>query len=105
MSASIISLLSESPDADSSGHRRRQPGQVGHQLGGGDLLAEELLRGEGFTDVQYVKVPQAQNLKSSLAGDIDLSADSAPAIIIELDAGHMAMISRPRELGEVLSGI
>jgi NitT/TauT family transport system substrate-binding protein len=50
-------------------------------------IAEELLRGEGFTDVQYVKVPQAQNLKSSLAGDIDLSADAAPAIVLELDAG------------------
>ena len=50
-------------------------------------IAEELLRGEGFTDVQYVKAPQAQIVKSSLAGDIDLSADSAAAIIIELDAG------------------
>jgi NitT/TauT family transport system substrate-binding protein len=50
-------------------------------------IAEELLRGEGFTDVQYVKVPQAQNLKSSLAGDIDLSADAAPGIVLEMDAG------------------
>jgi NitT/TauT family transport system substrate-binding protein len=50
-------------------------------------VAEQLLRDEGFTDVQYVKVPQAQIVKSSLAGDVDLSADSASAIIIELDAG------------------
>jgi pimeloyl-ACP methyl ester carboxylesterase len=32
-------------------------------------------------------------------------ANLGGAEIIELDAGHMAMISRPRELGEVLSGI
>jgi len=51
-------------------------------------IAEELLRGEGFTDVQYVKPPQGQTpVKSISAGDIDLSANTAPAIIIELDAG------------------
>jgi len=50
-------------------------------------IAEELLRGEGFTDVQYVKIPLSQIAKSMSAGNLDLSADTAPSIILELDAG------------------
>ena len=50
-------------------------------------IAEELLRGEGFTDVQYVKLLPGQGVKSISAGDVDLSADTAPGIITELDAG------------------
>jgi NitT/TauT family transport system substrate-binding protein len=50
-------------------------------------IAEELLRGEGFTDVQYVKAPTAEFVKAISAGDIDLSAGTAPAIIVDLDAG------------------
>jgi len=50
-------------------------------------IAEELLRGEGFTDVQYVKLPPGQSVKSISAGNIDLSAETAPGIITELDAG------------------
>ncbi len=55
-------------------------------------VAEELLQGEGFTDVQYVKMPLPQIVKSISAGDIDFSADTAPSIIIELDAGAPLVI-------------
>jgi len=50
-------------------------------------VAEELLHGEGFTDVQYVKIPLPQVVKSISAGDIDFSADTAPSVIIALDGG------------------
>lgn len=50
-------------------------------------VAEELLHGEGFTDVQYVKMPLPQIVKSISAGEIDFSADTAPSVIIELDGG------------------
>ena len=50
-------------------------------------VAEELLLGEGFTDVQYVKMPLPQVVKAIGAGDIDLSADTAPSIILQLDQG------------------
>ena len=41
-------------------------------------MTEELLHGEGFTDVQYVKIPLPQVVKSISAGEIDFSADTAP---------------------------
>jgi NitT/TauT family transport system substrate-binding protein len=50
-------------------------------------VAEELLHGEGFTEVQYVRMDLPQVVKSISAGDIDLSADTAPSVIIELDGG------------------
>ncbi len=50
-------------------------------------VAEELLRGEGFTDVQYVQIELPKIVKAISAGEIDLSADTAPSIIIEQDAG------------------
>ena len=50
-------------------------------------VAEELLHGEGFIEVQYVKMPLPQIVKAISAGDIDFSADTAPSVIIELDGG------------------
>jgi len=50
-------------------------------------VAEELLFGEGFTDVQYVEIPLPKVVKSISAGDIDFSADTAPSVIIALDGG------------------
>jgi len=55
-------------------------------------VAEELLHGEGFTEVQYVKMPLPQIVKAISAGDLDFSADTAPSIIIELDAGAPLVI-------------
>jgi NitT/TauT family transport system substrate-binding protein len=50
-------------------------------------VAEELLHGEGFTEVQYVKMELPKVVKAISAGDIDFSADTAPSFIIELDGG------------------
>src|SRR3977135_1095564 len=49
-------------------------------------VAEDLLRGEGFTDVQYVHGPKGlyQTLGS---GEADISGDFAPQLIIQLDKG------------------
>jgi NitT/TauT family transport system substrate-binding protein len=51
-------------------------------------MAEELLRSEGFTDVQYVKVPAGLGTGKALAsGDADLSMWFAGPIISRIDAG------------------
>jgi NitT/TauT family transport system substrate-binding protein len=51
-------------------------------------VAEELLRGEGFTDVQYVKVPPGIGPGKALAsGEADLSMWFAASVITRIDAG------------------
>src|SRR5262245_66175788 len=51
-------------------------------------VAEELLRAEGFTDVQYVHKDEPKLVLRSISdGEIDLSADTAPALIVSLDGG------------------
>jgi NitT/TauT family transport system substrate-binding protein len=50
-------------------------------------LAEELLRGEGFTDVRYVKLgPTQTNLKALSGGDIDLTVTDIHTALLHLDA-------------------
>jgi NitT/TauT family transport system substrate-binding protein len=50
-------------------------------------VAEELLRSEGFTDVQYVR-PGSSNFSQNVgAGEADIGADFAPPIIVHLDRG------------------
>src|SRR5437870_5323904 len=50
--------------------------------------AEELLRSEGFTDVQYIKVPPGIVVGKALAsGDADLSMWFAASVIARIDAG------------------
>jgi len=52
------------------------------------FMAEELLRIEGFTDVQYVKFTQADRATKALAsGEIDITMLVAGPAIIRLDAG------------------
>lgn len=51
-------------------------------------LAEELLRGEGFTEVQYVTHEQSGGLYEGLtSGMADIGNDFAPMLIIHVDAG------------------
>lgn len=50
-------------------------------------VAEELLRGEGFTDVQYVKVGSGTMYRAFDAGEIDISMAFVAPYIIEVDAG------------------
>jgi len=49
-------------------------------------VAEELLRGEGFTDVQYVKVGSGAMFKAFSAGEIDISMAFVAPFIIQVDA-------------------
>jgi NitT/TauT family transport system substrate-binding protein len=51
-------------------------------------VAEELLRGEGFTEVHYVKHEEAGGFYPALAsGAADIGNDFAPVLIRHVDAG------------------
>jgi NitT/TauT family transport system substrate-binding protein len=50
-------------------------------------VAEELLRGEGFSDVQYVRVPGTANLQKIAAGEIDLGLQAIPYAVRRIAAG------------------
>jgi NitT/TauT family transport system substrate-binding protein len=56
-------------------------------------VAEDLLRGEGFTDVQYVR-PRgpAGGYQALTAGEADIANDFAPVVIIRLDRGDPIVI-------------
>ena len=52
------------------------------------LVAEDLLKGEGFSDVQYVKMATGpEGYKAVASGDLDFSIGAAPSLIPQLDAG------------------
>jgi NitT/TauT family transport system substrate-binding protein len=51
-------------------------------------VAEELLRVEGFTNVQYVKLKLDGLYKAFASGDVDVSMAYAPPFIIQIDAGE-----------------
>jgi len=56
-------------------------------------MAEELLRGEGFTDVQYVKEVEAHGTAKPLAsGEADIAVAPAGSLIVGLDAGAPIII-------------
>jgi NitT/TauT family transport system substrate-binding protein len=51
-------------------------------------VADELLRAEGFTDIRYVTTDSGIPGSQALArGEIDFTANFAPALIIPIDAG------------------
>jgi len=51
-------------------------------------VAEELLRGEGFTDVQYIKLELPARISDELAaGTVDISLHFAAPLVIQLDRG------------------
>lgn len=50
-------------------------------------LAEDLLKAEGFTDVQYVKMTTAQITKSLVSGTVDVSMHFAPPSMVQMDKG------------------
>ncbi|MGZ8425322.1 MAG: ABC transporter substrate-binding protein [Candidatus Binatia bacterium] len=53
-----------------------------------EWVAEELLRAEGFTDVQYIPVPGTQGVERALAsGEADLAGHFAAPVILRLEAG------------------
>ena len=58
-----------------------------------EYAAEELLRAEGFTDVEYVqKAGNVGKEKALAAGDIDLTLHFAAPLVVRLDAGDPIVI-------------
>src|SRR5262250_120694 len=56
-------------------------------------LAEEVLRAEGFSDVQYVKVPDAAKLPKLLAsGEADIAVTFVGPFILQVDTGDPAVL-------------
>ncbi len=56
-------------------------------------VAEELLRSEGFTEVQYVKKGETSGAESALAsGEANISMQFAAPVIIRVDAGDPIVI-------------
>jgi len=52
-------------------------------------VAQDLLRGEGFTDVRYVKLDGAQQAQKAVAaGELDISVSFVAPAILQLDAGE-----------------
>ena len=62
-------------------------------------VAEELLRGEGFTDVQYVEMALPEIARSVVRGSIDLSAETVTDLIMEIDGGGPIVIVGGLHLG------
>ena len=53
-----------------------------------EWIAEDLLRGEGFSDVQYIAVQGTQGVERALAsGEADLAGHFAAPVILRLEAG------------------
>jgi NitT/TauT family transport system substrate-binding protein len=50
-------------------------------------VAEELLRTEGFTDLEYVDVPYVDVYPAFAAGRVDISMAFAPPFLVQVDAG------------------
>ena len=58
-----------------------------------ELVAEDLLRGEGFTEVQYVLRPTGTAFNLLATGEIDLNAGiAAGQIVRRLDAGDPVVV-------------
>src|SRR5262245_41002589 len=56
-------------------------------------LAEELLRTEGFVDVQYTKKEKAQGIEQALAsGEADIAMHFVAPLLIRLEAGDPVVI-------------
>ena len=71
------------------------------------LVAEDLLRGEGFADVQYVARPDLAAAEQALAsGDVDLNVSYALRMVVRLDAGDPIVVLAGLHVGcvEVLGG-
>jgi NitT/TauT family transport system substrate-binding protein len=51
-------------------------------------VSEELLRVEGFTDIQYVKLKLDELYQAYASGKVDISMAYAPPFIIQIDSGE-----------------
>jgi len=55
-------------------------------------LAEELLRSEGFAEVEYVKYPGGQASSVLAAGRADFTMQTVPGLILQIDAGEPVVL-------------
>src|SRR5262245_65809729 len=62
-------------------------------------LAEDLLRGEGFTDVHYVQIPGQLFTKAVAAGEIDIVPNFIGPLLIRLEAGDPIVILAGSHVG------
>src|SRR5215470_5408524 len=63
-------------------------------------VADELLRAEGFTDIRFVATDAGAPAAMSLArGELDFTANFAPALVIPIDAGEPITIVGGEHIG------
>jgi NitT/TauT family transport system substrate-binding protein len=64
------------------------------------FVAEELLRHEGFTDVQYIKKPGAKSIETTLAsGEADINMHFNARLIMRVEAGDPIVLLAGGHLG------
>ena len=65
-----------------------------------EWIAEELLRTEGFTDVQYIPVPGTQGVERALAsGEADIAGHFAAPVILRVEAGDPVVMLGGEHIG------
>src|SRR5262245_26475764 len=65
-----------------------------------EWIAEELLRTEGFTDIQYIPVQGTQGVERALAlGEADIGGHFAAPVILRLEAGDPVVILSGEHVG------
>jgi NitT/TauT family transport system substrate-binding protein len=63
-------------------------------------VAEEFLRGEGFTDLQYVKKKGTTGIEMALAsGEVDINMHFAAPTVIRLDSGDPIVVLAGGHIG------
>jgi len=62
-------------------------------------VAEELLRGEGFTDVRYVPMIGGSEAKTLVAGQADLSGAFAADLVVAIDRGDPILVMAGLHVG------
>jgi NitT/TauT family transport system substrate-binding protein len=65
-----------------------------------EWIAEELLRTEGFTDVQYIPSEGTRGMEQALAsGDADIGGHFAAPVILRLEAGDPVVMLGGEHVG------
>src|SRR5690349_13680219 len=62
-------------------------------------MAEDLLKEEGFTDVQYVKITTLYTNRTISSGEADMGAHFSGPVMIGLDAGNPLLILSGMHVG------
>ena len=99
VSAAAVGLLAERPSLAGAEpapetSRIRLP-QIAAICTAPQAVAEELLRAEGFSDVQYLKLqgaPTAAVAKALASGEIDLTVNYTTNTILQIDAGDPVVL-------------